>query len=48
MQETDMAINRIAMQVGFSDGNYFARQFRKVMGRTPREFRREIQSVVVD
>jgi AraC-like DNA-binding protein len=48
MQETDMAINRIATQVGFSDGNYFARQFRKVMGRTPREFRREIQSVVLD
>ena len=48
MQETDLAINRIAMQVGFSDGNYFARQFRKVMGRTPREFRREIQSVVMD
>jgi len=30
----------IALETGFGDSNYFARQFRLVTGRTPTAFRR--------
>jgi AraC-like DNA-binding protein len=33
-------VTQIAFRVGFSDSNYFSRQFRKVMGVSPRDFRR--------
>lgn len=33
------SITDIAFKVGFSDSNYFTRQFRKVMGLSPRQFR---------
>lgn len=36
-----LSITQIAFSVGFSDSNYFARQFRKVMGVSPREFRKQ-------
>ena len=32
-------IKEITFKVGFTDSNYFARQFRKVMGMTASEFR---------
>lgn len=35
----ELNITEIAMQVGFSDSNYFSRMFRKIMGHTPRGFR---------
>lgn len=35
----DLSITDIAMAVGFSDSNYFSRQFRVVMGFSPRDFR---------
>ena len=39
LRNTDLAITEIAMEVGFNDSNYFTRQFRRVVGMPPREFR---------
>lgn len=36
---TDLTITEIAMQIGFNDSNYFTRQFRRVVGESPRQFR---------
>ena len=36
-------ITEIAFRVGFNDSNYFSRQFRRVMGVSPREYRKERQ-----
>jgi AraC-like DNA-binding protein len=36
---TDEAITDVAFNVGFQDSNYFTRQFRQVMGVTPRAYR---------
>ena len=40
LDTTDGTVTEIAYRTGFSDGNYFARQFRKATGFTPREYRR--------
>lgn len=37
----ELNVTETAFRVGFSDSNYFARQFRKHMGRSPRDFRRQ-------
>jgi len=37
---SDVNLTDIAFEVGFQDSNYFARQFRTVMGCSPRELRR--------
>ncbi len=37
--QTEESITGIAMQVGFSDSNYFARQFKIINGVTPRSYR---------
>lgn len=34
------SVTNIAFDVGFSDSNYFSRQFRKLMGVSPRDYRR--------
>jgi transcriptional regulator GlxA family with amidase domain len=39
-KEPDLNITEIAFKVGFQDSNYFARQFHRIMGRSPREYRR--------
>ncbi len=39
LRETDRPITDIALETGFSDSNYFARQFRRRTGTTPRAFR---------
>lgn len=39
LQQTDQSITSIAMVVGFSDSNYFSRQFRLLNGTSPREYR---------
>ncbi|OVE80920.1 hypothetical protein BVY04_04580 [bacterium M21] len=39
--QTDHPIDQIAMKTGFSDSNYFSRQFRKGCGISPREFRKK-------
>jgi AraC family L-rhamnose operon transcriptional activator RhaR/AraC family L-rhamnose operon regulatory protein RhaS len=41
LAQSDMNISEIAYKVGFNDSNYFARQFYKTIGFTPREFRQK-------
>ena len=41
LRQTDLPITSIALEVGFCDGNYLARQFRRVVGVSPREYRQE-------
>lgn len=41
LRRTDQSVTDIAFQVGFSDSNYFTRQFRKLLGVTPREYRQQ-------
>jgi AraC family L-rhamnose operon transcriptional activator RhaR/AraC family L-rhamnose operon regulatory protein RhaS len=38
---TDQNVTEIAFQVGFNDGNYFSRQFRKLLGMTPSQYRQQ-------
>ncbi|MDD3927268.1 MAG: helix-turn-helix domain-containing protein, partial [bacterium] len=40
LRYTDLTITEIASQTGFTDSNFFARQFRKRFGCAPRELRR--------
>ena len=40
LRQSDRSMTEIALEVGFGDSNYFARQFRLVVGRTPTDFRR--------
>ncbi|QDV66047.1 helix-turn-helix domain-containing protein [Crateriforma conspicua] len=40
LRNTDNSITDIAFEVGFSDSNYFSRQFRKANGESPREYRK--------
>jgi AraC-like DNA-binding protein len=40
MADPDVRITDVAFRCGFSDGNYFSRTFRKIMGESPREFRK--------
>lgn len=39
-----LSITKVAFMVGFSDSNYFTRQFRKRFGISPREYRRKLGS----
>lgn len=39
LRTSDLGVTVIALRVGFGDGNYFSRQFRRVMGTTPRAYR---------
>ncbi|MFN3407606.1 MAG: helix-turn-helix domain-containing protein [Limisphaerales bacterium] len=41
LRRTDQSVTDIAFAVGFSDSNYFTRQFRKTLGVTPGEYRRQ-------
>jgi len=38
LQTTDKNVTEVAFQCGFNDSSYFARQFRRVLGVSPREF----------
>lgn len=40
IQEGSASVTDVAFRVGFLDSNYFARQFRTLMGCTPRDFRK--------
>lgn len=40
LESSDMRIGEISERCGFSDSNYFSRQFRHAFGRSPREHRR--------
>lgn len=39
LRRTERKITDVAFEVGFNDGNYFARQFRRVLGVSPRRYR---------
>jgi len=39
LRRTEQTVTEIAFQVGFGDSNYFTRQFRKVLGVTPGQYR---------
>jgi len=41
LRHDDVRVTEAAFQCGFRDSNYFARQFRKVTGRSPRQFQRD-------
>jgi AraC-like DNA-binding protein len=41
LRQTDAPITEIAFQVGFNDSNYFARQFRRLIGMSPRLYRQQ-------
>ncbi len=43
LRKSDDSITDIAFSVGFSDSNYFTRQFRKVYGVSPRDYRERAQ-----
>ena len=40
---TDSSIALIAADHGFSDQSYFTREFREVIGKTPRDYRNSFQ-----
>jgi AraC family L-rhamnose operon transcriptional activator RhaR/AraC family L-rhamnose operon regulatory protein RhaS len=40
LRQSKLSITQIAFDHGFNDSNYFSRQFRQVMGLSPREYRR--------
>jgi AraC-like DNA-binding protein/mannose-6-phosphate isomerase-like protein (cupin superfamily) len=39
LTESERSVSRAALESGFTDGNYFARQFRRFMAMTPRQYR---------
>jgi AraC-like DNA-binding protein len=39
LRQPEARITEVAFETGFQDSNYFARQFKKIAGVTPREFR---------
>ena len=41
LRRTDDPVTEIAFQVGFSDSNYFTRQFRRLLGVTPSGYRQQ-------
>lgn len=41
LRHDNVRITEAAFQCGFRDSNYFARQFRKITGRSPRQFQRD-------
>lgn len=45
LRHEETEITEIAQCVGFNDGNYFARQFRAVVGCSPSEFRRRTRAL---
>jgi len=42
LRETDLTIAEIAARTGFSDQSYFDRRFRQTMGKSPRDWRRQL------
>jgi AraC-like DNA-binding protein len=43
LQTTDKSVLEVALECGYSDGSYFARQFRGIYGVTPRQFREDLR-----
>jgi transcriptional regulator GlxA family with amidase domain len=44
IRKTEGSITHIAMETGFNDSNYFARQFRKIVGVSPSTYRNQSKS----
>lgn len=42
LRQTEASVTEIAYEVGFRDSNYFARQFRKHFGVSPRQYRHKL------
>lgn len=42
LKDSHYSITEIALKVGFEDSNYFSKIFKKYMGKTPREYKKEI------
>ena len=40
LKTTDLSISEIAYNVGFSDYNYFSRVYKKIYGKSPRQYRK--------
>jgi len=40
LRDTELSITEIALEVGFNDSNYFARQFNKLIGKSPSSYRK--------
>ena len=45
--ETDISITQIAMETGFYDNSYLTRQFKKMIGVSPLQFRKKYSSVQI-
>jgi AraC-like DNA-binding protein len=43
LSRTRLSVKSIAVSCGFSDANYFARVFRQATGRSPQQYRRDVQ-----
>ena len=43
LQTTDKSVLEVALECGYSDGSYFARQFRGIYGVTPSQFREDLR-----
>ena len=41
LQDTELSVNEVALQCGFSCGNYFSKTFKKNTGLSPHQFRNE-------
>ena len=39
LHDTDLSVTQVALRVGFEDGNYFSKVFRKFLGTSPRQWR---------
>jgi AraC-like DNA-binding protein len=44
LEETDYSITMVAFDSGFSDSNYFTRQFKKIKGETPGDYRKRLRT----
>jgi AraC family L-rhamnose operon transcriptional activator RhaR/AraC family L-rhamnose operon regulatory protein RhaS len=42
LHNPDLNITQVAMRCGFTDSNYFSRQFKAIAGRSPRAYRRSL------
>ncbi|SEM79811.1 response regulator [Paenibacillus sp. OV219] len=42
MQETDKSLKEITFDIGYNDPNYFSRVFRKIVGSTPTDYRKQL------
>ena len=44
LRSTDKTLGEIAVETGFSDTNYFGRQFKRITGSSPGEYRKKCRS----